>query len=88
MQNDLLVIKSATVTEVANSLTEEQALVGRFPCRFIFVNALAQYKELITILRNKADKTLFLSSEQFCHGEDVVPKLDEVTNEIANSKDK
>ena len=87
MQNDSLVIKSATVTEVANSLTEEQALVGRFPCRFIFVNALAQYKELITILRNKADKTLFLSSEQFCHGEDVVPKLDEVTNEIANSKD-
>lgn len=87
MQNDSLVIKSSTVSAVVNSLTEEQSLVGRFPCRFIFVNSIAQYRELVTLLRSRADKTLFLSSEQYCHGEDVVPKLDEVTNEIASSKD-
>ena len=87
MQNDSLVKKVATVAEVVNSLVDEQKLTGRFPCRFVFVNSLAQYKELIALLREKADKTLFLSDEKYCRGEDVVPRLEEVTNEISSTKD-
>lgn len=87
MQNESLVTRMEHVSDVVDHLVKEQQLVGRFPCRFVFVNSLSVYNDLTSQLRNKADKSLFLSDDKYCHGDDVIPRLDEITNEIAQSQD-
>lgn len=85
MSNETL-IQHRSLQDLVSSLSEEQKLRDRFPCRFVFVSTFAQYKELVLAFRQKAGVVLHLSDDCFCHGTDVLPKFDEVTQAVANAE--
>ena len=79
-------IKHYALREIAELLDNERKLVGRFPCRMVFVSTFTQYKELVLALRSRGVSLVRLSEPTFCAGDDTVPQLSAVTDFIRESK--
>ena len=80
------IIQHHSIVEIVQLLDDERRLVGRFPCRLVFVSTLSQYKELVLALRAKNPVQVRLSDTPFCEGEDVFPQLAAVVEFIAKAR--
>lgn len=74
------------------SLSELLVIIGldkaecRFVSRVIFVNNLDTYFELIDALSNKSDAVIRLSDKMYCKGDDTVPDLKVLIDNLDNCK--
>jgi hypothetical protein len=75
--------------DYANLLSElkQDTVKIRFNAKVFLVNNLATYYKLVNYLEGMADRTLHISDEEFCSGDDTIPDLKKVISTLNNHND-